>query len=493
MSNSMSLDLRHKQSQSLKQTQRLIMSPQMQQAIHLLQMPILELATIVEAELEQNPVLEYSQEDELLDQDSLLPEMEEGAEEKEISSEKELIFQENDFGILRQLDEDFRDYFGESGNYYIRRNVEEEKRKDFLENSISAETTLSENLMQQAKETFEKPEELAIAEVLIGNLDERGFLAIPLREIALMNGFEFELLEGVLRQIQRFEPIGIGASCLKESLLTQLRMQEKDGSLSYAIIDKHYEDLINNRIPAIKKGLKCSVKAITEAIEHIGKLDFHPGSWHSSRLIQTITPDVTLQLDGDQLNVVVNEETLPALRLNSRYLRMLEDESLAPETKEFIRRKILSAKWLLRNIFQRSDTLQKIVESLAKRHRDFFLQADGRLTPLIMKSLAEELEVHESTIARAVANKYLECPRGILPLRYFFSNAYVTAEGQDMSSKTVRDLLFEIIDAEDKQKPLSDEALSAKLKDKGIPCARRTVAKYRTEMHLGNAQQRKKF
>lgn len=490
---SMSMDLLPKQTQNLKQTQRLIMSPQMQQAIHLLQMPILELSTTIDAELEQNPVLEYMEEEQD-DPSDLNPNEQEIPQEGETSPEKELVFDDRDFEILRKLDDEFRDCFAESGTFNCTRTLEEEKRRTFLESSICDEASLFEHLMKQAKETFETPEDLAMAEALIGNFSKEGFLETSLDEIALCNNFNEQRLKHVLKDIQSFEPYGVGARNLQESLLIQLRCQQKKETLAYSIIDEHYDDLLHNRIPVIRKALACTSKEIEEALNrHITKLDLHPGTWFSRTLVPYITADVSIKQEGDRLFAAVNDEPLPSLRLNSKYLRMLEDESLPSETKDFIRNKILSAKWLLRNIWQRSETLEKIAQSLAKRQKEFFLDPHGKLVPLTMKMVAEELGLHESTIARAVANKYVDSPKGLLPLRSFFTNAFTSQEGEEISAKTVREVLLDIIQNEDKHKPLSDQAISQKIKEMGISCARRTVAKFRAALNIGNAQQRRKF
>ena len=233
-------------------------------------------------------------------------------------------------------------------------------------------------------------------------------------------------------------------------LLIQLRTLGKEKTLAYQIVEKHYQDLIHNLIPLIQRSLGCPVKAITKAIEQeIAKLDLHPGTSFSRDIVQPIIPDVTITLEDDKLSVVIIDDYLPTFRINRRYLKMLDDETLTAEAKDFIKQNILSAKWLLRNIHQRNDTLEKIAGCLAERQRDFFLDPQGKLVPLTMKTLADELNVHESTIARAVSNKYINCPRGILPLRSFFTNAYCTNEG-DISSQTVRDVLMEIIQSEDK-------------------------------------------
>lgn len=483
---SMSMDFNQKPSQNQKQLQRLIMSPQMQQAIHLMQMPVMELATVVEVELEQNPVLEYDEEE---------PDERNEQEENETSqSEKELNFDEDDFEIMKRLDDDFRDHFSESENYYTKRSAEEEKLKSFQEQSIQCQETLFEHLMAQARETFDNKEDLAIAEIIIGSFDESGFLKSSLLEITSFHSFSISSSEEILEQIQTFEPFGVGARDLRECLLIQMRSLKEDNSLAYKIVDQHYDDLLNNRIPEIKKKLGCSLEEIEEAIhKKIAHLDLHPGTQYSHKLTQHVIPDVTVIEEDEKLIIVVNEGRLPIIRLNSRYLRMLDDENLPKETKEFIRNKLMSAKWLLKNIDQRNKTIYRVVESLTKRQKDFFLVPNGKLVPLTMKVLAEELDLHESTIARAVANKYIDTTRGVLPLRFFFSNSYTTAEGDDISSNTVRDVLKRIIDKENKKRPLSDEAISKLLEKKGIPCARRTVAKYRAELYIGNTKQRRKY
>lgn len=495
MSYPLSMDLSQKLTPSLKQMQRLIMSPQMQQALHMLQAPVMELSTLIEAEMEQNPVLETIQEGMTEDFDEGAAERENAELSEEVNDhpEKELSFNEHDFEILLQIDEEFRDYFRESGPSR-QRNSDEEKLRTFQENSITAESTLFEHLMKQAHETFSDKEELQMAEALIGNFDENGFLFSSLEEIAQLNGYKASHLLPILKKIQTFDPAGVGATNLQEALLIQLRAQGYKDTLAYEILEKHYQDLIHNRIPVIQKKLGCSLQEISLAIkEDIAKLDLHPGTLYSKELVQSIIPDVVLQQEDEKLIVVVNDEHLPAFRINQRYLKMLDDEKLNGETKEFIRQKIMSAKWLMRNIHQRNSTLERITAALAQKQKEFFVNPEGKLMPLTMKTLAEELELHESTIARAVASKYVDSPRGLLPLRSFFTNAYVTHEGEDISSQTVRDVLLDIIQHENKQKPLSDEALAAQIKARGINCARRTVAKYRAALNIGNAHQRKQF
>lgn len=490
------MNVGQKQGQSLKQSQRLIMSPQMQQAIHLLQLPLMELTTAIEAEMAQNPTLEYSSEDssEGSELQQLEREIEEVSLDGDFREEREISFSDKDFEIMKHLDEHFRDHFSQSEGGNSKKTQDDEKLKTFMESSIQEESTLFDILMKQAVETFEDKKELHVAEILIGHLDERGFLTTSLEEIAQLNSLEIRTLEEVLDDIQHFEPQGIGARNLQESLLIQLRLQGKKQSLSYKIIANHYEDLLHNRIPLIQKSLNCSAQEIRSAVRTaIAKLDLQPGAWHVRTQTQTINADVSVCHDGEKLVVDICDDRLPSLRLNPCYLRMMENPDIPAETRDYLKQKVMSSKWLLKNLHQRSDTILRIAQYLVTHQEEFFLQDEGKLKPMVMKTVADALQLHESTIARAVSNKYLGCQRGLIPLRSFFTNAYVTQEGEDISANTVRDALSTIIKSEDKRRPFSDEALSKLLSEKGIECARRTVAKYRQELCIGNASQRRLY
>ncbi len=483
--------------QSQKQTQRLIMLPQMQQAIRLLQLPVLELATTVTAEMERNPVLEYTEDAPSVDAErgDALWEEQDHFKEQDTPTDKEVTFDDNDFEILKQLDEDFRDHFTQNESPGLKRTREEEKRRAYLESSIRTETSLLEKLEEQAHQTFDSAEDLELAMLLIGYLDDSGFISTPLEAVAALHDADEKTLKRILDEIKTFDPPGVGAKDLHEALLMQLRHQGKGETLAYKVLENHYDELLHNKIPAISKALKCQPKEITDAIHNdITHLDLRPGAGFSKTPTQHIIPDVTVRKqDDDELVVETNREPIPQVRLNRQYLQMLDDKSIPEETKEFIKQKLSSAKWLMRNIDQRNDTVYRIAESLARHQSEFFLSPDGKLNPLTMKAVSEELELHESTIARAVANKYINSPRGIMPLRAFFTNAYMTERGEDISSNTVRDVLQKLIDGESKKKPLSDEALSNLIRKQGIKCARRTVAKYRTELGVGNAQQRRVY
>lgn len=485
----MQLQTQPKQQQLI--TQRMIMSAHMQQAIKLLQLPVMELESFIEEQVVLNPILEI---DESAEEASSSAEEQAAEPEQGEETEQEVSISDTDLAILTRLDEDMRDLYAGTDAMPIKRTSEEDELKTYLESSICAEPTLHEELMHTARDTFTKEEELKIAEILIGYIDQFGFLKTPLDEICVLHSLSISSVKQVLEEIQTFEPYGVGASSIQESLLLQLKGLKKDNSLAYQIVQHHYDELLHNHIPVIQKSLKCSYEEIQQAIENdIAKLDLHPGTHFSSPSKQTIIPDVTLRQEGEELIVDVDRDRAPSLKLNSKYLHMLNDPEVSNETKQFIKRNLFSARWLFRNLQQRYSTIERIAQALAEKQKDFFLKPDGQLVPLIMKTLAEELNVHESTIARTVSQKYIDSPRGIFPLKSFFTAKYVSDEGQDISARTVKDAILDLLEKEDKHHPLSDEKISVILKEQGIPCARRTVAKHRIALNIGNTQQRRKF
>ncbi len=441
-------------SQNVKQIQRLILSPQMQQALHLLQLPVLELGAMIENELSQNPILERGEEDEV---------------PIEVSSNE-------------------RSRHGQS--------EQGDDLRSFIENTVAYEDSLYESLMAQAKETFSHTQDLELAQWVIGNLDNDGILSTSIEEIAALGGYSIEEVENMVKEIQNFDPPGVGATNRREALLIQLRMLGKNETLAFRIIDKHYDDVLHNRIPAIAKSLSRSAQEIRGAIsQEIARLDLHPGtnqsSGHYRQVIHHITPDVIIAYTNDCFSIQINEENLPHIKLNHTYLDMLTDQALPEDTRSYIQEKISSGKWLMRNLHERSQTLYRITHQLIESQSAFFSDPKGELVPMTMKEISEKLELHESTIARAVAHKYVSCPRGIFPLRSFFTHAYTTEEGENISARSVKSILLQIISDEDKQHPLSDETISSMIKKRGIPCARRTIAKYRKELHIGNTAQRR--
>ena len=494
-----SLKMQNATVQSLKQTQRMIMSPQMQQAIRLLQVPIMELTQLINLELEQNPILEYSESEEREnfeeEQDFTRDTLSESEQDTGIETRKELDFEKENYQLVENINEDYQDYYYENENYNIRRTATEDKLKTFLENSIQSSVTLHDYLLIQSREYFDDPEIIKAAEAIIFSLDEKGFFTTDIHELSMLTAISPAHLQEALAIIQTFDPIGIAAINLQESLIYQLKIKKLENSLAYLIIRNHFDDLLHNKVNVIVSSLNSTNEQVSYAIENIiSKLDLHPGLSRDNSLSQPIVPDIHIFMgEKEKLEVRVNDEFIPNLKINIKYLRMIEDPSIPDETKEFIKKKIHSAKWLMKSIFQRNSTLERIGDLLIKTQFKFLTTREGLLEPMTMKVYAEELQLHESTIARAISNKYLACERGIFPLRYFFTSSIGREDGTEMSSKSVKQIIGELISEENKLKPFSDQILSRLLKNKGIHCARRTIAKYRNELNVGNAHQRKKF
>lgn len=468
-------------------SQHLMMTGQMQQALQVLQLPLLELSSYIEEQVAQNPVLEMDGEE------SVLEEIDE-RETPPNEEEKPVVISDKEIEILQHLDDEMKDLFSLSDTMPIKRTTEEDELKAHIEQSIVKLPTLLDRLEEQAHETFECDEDIAIAEVLMGYIEANGLMTTPIQEIATRHHLALEDIERVLKEMQTFEPFGVFAASTQESFLIQLRCRGKADTLAYAIVSECYDALIHNAIPVIQKMLKCPLNEIQVAIEtEIAHLDLHPGMHYSSEPTQAIIPDVILKQEGETLVVSAERDFFPPLRLNSKYLALLDDKEVSVETKHFVKHNILSAKWLMRNLHQRYSTIEKLAEWLGKKQKGYFLEEDGKLVPLTMSQAAEEIGVHESTIARTVANKYIATPRGLLPLRTFFTTKYVAASGEELSSTTIKEAIAEIIVKEEKSSPLSDDKISFLLAEKGMNCARRTVAKYRGILGLGNVKQRRKY
>ena len=357
------------QGQSLRLSPRMVMSPHMQQAIRFMQIPVMALAAEIEEQMAENPLLEYSEE-------TPSDTEQEDTEGQDPTPEQEMVIDENDFEILKHLDQEFEEYFAESGQTYTPPSSDAEKKKTFIESLIQATPSLFEILMDQAQETFQEPDQLAMAQAIIGNMDEQGFFQMPLQELASLHNFSEGKLKDVLETIKTFDPPGIGAASIQESLLIQLRYQHKESTFAYRLIELCYDDLIHNRIPAIEKRLQCSADKIRKAIDQeIGRLDIHPGTQFANDLAQTIRPDVFLRQEGDNLIVEGNRDDIPQIRLNMKYLRMLNDDTVPRETKEFIHHHLLSAKWLMRTLQQRQTTIERIASYLADCQKEFFLKS----------------------------------------------------------------------------------------------------------------------
>jgi len=487
----MQIRLEHRQSQVQKPIVTIMMSPQMQQAIQLLQLPILELSQKIENELSENPVLEEISRDEPVGEQLQETAAPEASQDEGRKAEKDLEFKE-EFNELRQIDDEWRDYFRQSGSYF-RPSEDEEERRAFMESSITGSETLSEHLSAQMALGAGSDDERELGDLVIGNIDEHGFLRTGLDELALLAGKTEQEIEHVLAIIQTFDPPGVGARNLKESLLIQLRHVGKDGTLAYRIIEKHSELLGRKKYQEIARAERVQVTDVQEAVRDIMRLSLRPGSGFGETQAQYITPDITLRNDDGKLEITINDERIPHLRISNFYRRMLGDDNVTKDVRDYIKDKVHAGRWLIKNIHQRQETLFNIASEIVRVQESFFKTGGGALKPLTMHEIAEVVGLHESTVSRAISNKYIDTSHGIFPLKFFFTTGIQMADGDEVSAHRVKHALKELASKEDGKKPLSDEALVKLLNDQGYKIARRTVAKYRKELGILPSHLRKTF
>lgn len=448
----------------------------MQQSLQVLQAATMELRQIVQQELAVNPVLELEQPDVSL-QDAIPDDPDSGESYESLST----------------MAEEWRDYWSQAKTPTHRSEADEERHRHMME-SITVATTLQEHLRDQLRLWPGQDEEVAqLVEFLIGNLDERGFLQSSLEDLSYSQMLPLERLEAAQAILIRFDPIGVGATDLRHSLLIQMQRQGKEGSLPWKLIESHLDDLANKRYPLLAKKLGVSMELISRASDYISTLDPRPGSRFADTQNHFVTPDVIIERDGSDWKATMTAEDLPRLRISHAYKDMLSEERTPDSAREYLREKIKSGKFLIRSIQQRQQTIQKIATEIIKYQRDFFEKGKAHLHTLNMSQVATDVGVHETTVSRAIAGKYMRTPLGVFEMKYFFSQGVSTEAGDDLSNTAVKEAISEIISTEPARKPLSDEKLAKLLKQKGILVARRTVAKYREALGILPSHLRKSF
>lgn len=463
-----------------KQTQKLIMSPQMQQAIHLLQLPLMELSTLIQQELTANPILEETSPD----SDSA------NENNTDDPSSPEVDFDE-EFSRLTELDDEWREYYRQSGSFR-RTSDDEEKKRRYYEESISDLETLHEHLLKQW--AVSSPGNTLLGEWMIGNIDENGYLTTSLEELAPQNpSHSIQELQQALKIIQTFHPVGVGARDLKECLLLQLTRLGKGESLEARIVQNHLDDLGKRNYPNIAKAMRLPLKDIQKTAELIGTLEPKPGRIFDQERPQYVVPDVGVEKVGDEFIVMLNDERIPHLRISNLYRGLMKGKGLENQTKDYIRQKVQAGKWLIKNIQQRQQTIYNIAQTLVKEQRDFFENGTAFLKPLVMQKVASEVGIHESTVSRAIASKYMATPHGVFQMKYFFTPGLQTQTGENISTTHIKDILNDLIAKEDAIHPMSDQEIVGELKKKGIAVARRTVTKYRKELKILPSNLRKKY
>jgi len=473
----------------LKLSQKLIMTPSLQQAIKLLQLSKLELQEVLNQELLENPLLEESAEE------AKQEEAEAEAQEKTQTEEEAKAAEppkEKDKDSFEEIDYDayFQDYI-EYG--YNPRGMGEEHEEFPIENTLTRPPNLTDHLTWQLSMSDSSPRVKEIGAFIIGNIDEDGYLRASVDEIAAAGPYEREEVEKAIGVIQALDPIGVGARDLRECLLLQLEFLEIDVPLVETIIRDHWEMFMQRHFVQLAKVLGIDMKTLEGIVELIKHLDPKPGRKYSNERAIYVEPDVYVQKVGDEYVIVLNEDGMPKLRINGSYRAMLNsmDSKSDGETVNYIKDKIRSAVWLIKSLDQRQRTIYKVAESIVKHQREFLERGIDFLRPLVLRDVADDIQMHESTVSRVVSNKYMHTPRGLFLMKYFFHSGIDSDTGEDISSLTVKKKIQSYIEAEDPRKPLSDSKIMKILNDEGINIARRTVAKYRDELNIPSSTDRK--
>jgi RNA polymerase sigma-54 factor len=482
-------------------SQQMVLAPQLQQSLALLQAPTLELKALIEQEIEQNPVLEevqeLSQEDKLArekdgeaEQDSTDP-AEPPADVKfdpatEKSNGEPVDDFQAEFDKLVQLDQEWRDHFSQT-NIPVRQSAEDEERRQFMFDSLVAPTSLQEHLLGQLRESDLPEADRKAAEMLVGNVDEHGFLAAKLEDLSLSTGLPLEKLASILAVVQSFQPPGVAARDLRECLLIQLERAGRQDTLEFRVVRDHMDLLGRRRFQEIARVMGDDAVDgvdVQRAAERVAQLEPWPGRAFLTDEPQYVVPEVFVQKSGEEWVVTTNNDQVPHLRISNVYKDIMSNPDCKPEDREYIREKIRAGKFLIKSLHQRQQTILNIAREILARQREFFEHGITHLKPLTMNQVAEVVGVHETTVSRAVSGKHMETPFGVFEMKFFFTSGFKTASGADMANTSIKDIIAELVAGEDTASPLSDEAIVAKLKEKDIVIARRTVAKYRSELNI---------
>jgi len=506
---SMRMDL----SQNMRAEMRMKMAPRMIQSMEILQMPILALQDRIDLELTDNPLL--------LNLDEAEPgEAEPMAAESTQAGETDFDFEPSGQDVAEvpeaaatptednsgetsageDFDDDFFDFddrFRESSGL-SRSALDElsERRHEALMNAADRPPTLQDHLEEQLALLDLSEPELRMARFVINNLDDRGFLAVSLHEIAREAGHAVSPLEVelVLKIVQTLDPAGIAARDLRECLLLQISDDLPMAAALRLLIERHLDDIGHNRLPLIEKKTGLSISEINEAIEHIKRLDPRPGARFASSPNSFVVPDFTLEpLEGGGYKVHLVDDSIPPLGVSRAYARLARSKSIEGKDREYLQRKLQAARWLIEAIEQRHNTLTRVAQEIVDHQRKFIDFGDEFLEPLKMQQIADKVGVHVTTISRAVDDKWIATPRGVYPLKRFFTGGTMTEDGGELAWDIVKQKLADLISKEDKSSPLSDEEIVKAFKGDGITIARRTVTKYREAMHIPSSRQRKQY
>jgi len=472
------------QSISLSQSQRMqmVMAPQLRQSLEMLQVPILELRAMIQKELEMNPTIE-----ELAPEG---PELEVETSPGEPDDNSEMSFAK-EFEVLARLDDEWRDYFFQDIDNRPGTPEAEEKHQ-YLMDSLPQQESLQEHLMLQLQFTDLSEEDQRIAELLIGSIDDTGYLSTSLEDLAATGPCSIEHLQHVLLTIQDFHPVGVGALDLRDCLLLQLERMGKADSLSGTIVRNHLDELARHKYDRIARACKTSPEMVQQAAAFIATLDPAPGSAFSAINATYIFPEVVVRKNDGAYTIILNDDRLPHLRISKHYRSLMENADTSREVKTYIRDKLRASTFLLRSIDQRQRTIYRIASAIVKRQEGFLDHGVSHLQPMTMAEVATEVGVHETTVSRAVNQKYMRTPQGTFEMKYFFTTGLKMETGGDISNESVKHLIQEMVASEDPAKPLSDLVIMQELQQKGVKVARRTIAKYRDLLRIQPSHLRKR-
>ena len=478
-----------------KQVQKQVLAPRMIQSMEILQLPVLALEERIEQELIENPMLEAR------DQDRTR-EREEGDDESPdapTTEEKELVVDEkenvDDFERLLEMDREFPEHFNDAPRRSASGLAEAGERKlDAMANIAARAETLQDHLQIQLGELDLTEDLRLMAERIISSLDSNGYLTGSLEDILppMSDPSALGLAEKALEIVQQLDPAGVGARDLRECLLLQLQPQFPLFEEVRTLISSHLEDLFHNRLPAIQKKTGYSLQQIQEAWQQLRKLNPKPGAEYSDVAAPTVTPDLFVdQMDDGSYKVRLEEGRTPTLRISRYYRQRLLSGKATPEEREFIKRKINAAQWLIESIEQRRSTLTRVAQAIVDHQTAFLNEGPEAIEPLKMQQIADKVGVHVTTVSRAVGDKWIQTPRGIYSLKRFFAGGTKSDDGEDVAWDAIRIKLQELIDKEDKSNPYSDDELVGELKKHGFTAARRTITKYRKKMGIPSSRQRR--
>jgi len=476
--------------QQMKQTLQLVMTPQLQQAIKLLQLSRLELQDVVRQELEENPVIEESPE---LEENKEAEQLELMEQESSPGGETE-EFQEVRAGedTLREMDWDsyLEGYHYSAGEQYY----DDDDDRPSYENILTKKGTLVDHLMWQLNLTRFSDEEQRVGTEIIGNIDENGYFRATLADVAIACQVDEPFVGSVLERVQDFDPPGVGARDLRECLLVQVRQMDMEDTLVGVLVRDHLKDLETRKYKQIAKACGTDINSVVMAAKIIAGFDPRPGRIFAADDIQYISADIFVYKVGDEYVVMLNDEGLPNLRINPFYSGEAKGLRAADsKAEEYISDKVRSAMWLIKSIQQRQRTIYKVAKSIVHFQRDFLDRGIAYMKPLVLRDVAEDIGMHESTISRVTTNKYMQTPQGLFELKYFFNSGISTNEGDLIASESVKNKIREIVESEDPRKPYSDQYLVELLAKNNINIARRTVTKYREMLRIGSSSERRRL